>query len=303
MFFVQQVGVEPTLNGFTDRCLTVRHLLVLNHKIISEKWLVFEYNRDMKANNYRIISWNVAGLRAAVKKGLFDFMKKDKADVFCFQEVKAKIEQIPEGAPKNYYFFLNDAQKAGYSGVATYTKMEPKTVIVGDRDNDWDDEGRVLITKFDEFTLLNVYFPNGKRDKGRLQYKLDFYDNFLKYINNLRKQGEKVIFVGDVNTAHEEIDLARPKENSKTSGFLEIERKWIDRLEKEGWVDTFRYLQPDEVKYSWWDQITRARERNVGWRIDYVFIDEKLKKGLKKAFILNEVYGSDHCPVGIEINV
>lgn len=238
-----------------------------------------------------------------MKKGLYDFMKQDKAEIYCFQEVKAKINQIPEGAPKGYYFFLNDAEKAGYSGVATYSKMEPKVVIVGDRENDWDNEGRVLITKFDEFTLLNVYFPNGKRDKGRLQYKMDFYEYFLKYINELRKNGEKVIFCGDVNTAHEEIDLSRPKENSNTSGFLEIERKWIDKLEKEGWVDTFRIFNKEPNNYSWWDQITKARERNVGWRIDYVFIDEKLKKYLKKAFILNEVYGSDHCPVGIEIEI
>jgi exodeoxyribonuclease-3 len=251
----------------------------------------------------RIVSWNVAGMRAAVKKGLYDFMKKDKADVYCFQEVKAKIAQIPDGAPKNYYFFLNDAEKAGYSGVATYSKMEPKTVIVGNRDNDWDAEGRVLISKFDEFTLLNVYFPNGKRDRGRLQYKLDFYEYFLKYINKLRNNGEKVIFCGDVNTAHEEIDLARPKENSNTSGFLEIERKWMDKLEKEGWTDTYRCLHPEEITYSWWDQFTRARDRNVGWRIDYVFMDEKLKKNLKEAFILTGVYGSDHCPVGIEIEI
>lgn len=251
----------------------------------------------------RIISWNVAGLRAAVKKGLFNFMKEDKAEIFCFQEVKAKIEQIPEGAPKEYYFYLNDAEKAGYSGVAIYTKLEPRAVIVGDRDNDWDNEGRVLITKFDEFTLLNIYFPNGKRDKGRLQYKLDFYEYFLKYINNLRKNGEKVIFLGDVNTAHEEIDLSRPKDNKNTSGFLEIERKWIDRLEKEGWVDTFRMFNKEPNNYSWWDQFTRARERNVGWRIDYVFVDESLKDSVKSAFILNEVYGSDHCPVGIEIEI
>jgi exodeoxyribonuclease III len=251
----------------------------------------------------RIISWNVAGLRAAVKKGLYDFMRKDKAEVFCFQEVKAKIEQIPEGAPKEYFFYLNDAEKAGYSGVATYSKMEPRAVIVGDRDNDWDNEGRVLITKFDEFTLLNVYFPNGKRDLGRLKFKMDFYEYFLKYINKLRENGEKVIFVGDVNTAHEEIDLARPKENSKTSGFLKIERKWMDKLEAEGWVDTYRHLHNDEITYSWWDQFTRARDRNVGWRIDYVFIDDTLKKNLKEAFILTDVFGSDHCPVGIEIEI
>ncbi len=253
-------------------------------------------------NKIRLVSWNVAGIRAAVKKGLYDFMSTDKADIYCLQEVKAKIGQIPKGIPGGYYFSLNDAEKAGYSGVATFSKLEPKTVIVGDRDNDWDNEGRVLITKFDEFTLLNVYFPNGKRDKGRLQYKLDFYKYFLKYINNLRDHGEKVIFCGDVNTAHNDIDLARPKENSNTSGFLEIERKWIDKLEKEGWIDTYRYLHPEAITYSWWDQITKARQRNVGWRIDYFFIDEKLKNNLKNAFILTDVYGSDHCPVGIEID-
>jgi len=245
----------------------------------------------------------VAGMRAAVKKGLYDFMKSDGADIFCFQEVKAKIDQIPEGAPEGYYFSLNDAEKAGYSGVATYSKLEPKSVVAGNRDNDWDNEGRVLITKFDEFTLLNVYFPNGKRDAGRLKYKMDFYEYFLNYINKLREQGEKVIFVGDVNTAHKEIDLARPKENSKVSGFLEIERRWMDKLNQNGWVDTFRYVHGDDVKYSWWDQFTRARDRNVGWRIDYVFIDGALKHNLKNAFILNDIYGSDHCPVGVDLDL
>ena len=251
----------------------------------------------------RLISWNVAGMRAAIKKGLYDFMGKDKADLYCLQEVKAKIEQVPIGYPKEYIFYLNDAEKAGYSGVGTFTKREPKTVIVGDRDNDWDSEGRVMITKFDEFTLLNVYFPNGKRDKGRLQYKLDFYEHFLKYINELRERGEKVIFCGDVNTAHEEIDLARPKENSKVSGFLEIERKVLSDWQKEGWIDTFRYFHQDDVKYSWWDQFTHARDRNVGWRIDYVYVDKKFLPQVKEAFILNDVLGSDHCPVGIEIDI
>ncbi len=251
----------------------------------------------------RLISWNVAGMRAAIKKGLYDFMGKDKADIYCLQECKAKIEQVPIGYPKEYTFYLNDAEKAGYSGVGTFTKREPKTVIVGDRDNDWDSEGRVIITKYDEFTLLNVYFPNGKRDKGRLQYKLDFYEHFLKYINELRERGEKVIFCGDVNTAHEEIDLARPKENSKVSGFLDSERKVLSNWEENGWVDTFRYFHKDEVKYSWWDQFTHARDRNVGWRIDYVYIDNKLLPQVKEAFILNDVLGSDHCPVGLEIEI
>ena len=253
----------------------------------------------------KIISWNVAGIRAGVKKGLWQKTRDIRADIYCFQETKAKPEQIEISLdyPSEYRSYWNPAQKAGYSGVATFTKMEPKTVIVGDRDNDWDDEGRVIITKFDEFTLLNVYFPNGKRDKGRLNYKMNFYEYFLKYINNLRDKGEKVIFCGDVNTAHKEIDLARPKENSNTSGFLEIERKWIDKLEENGWVDTFREFNQEGGNYSWWDQITRSRERNVGWRIDYFFVDKSLKEDLKSAFILSEIEGSDHCPVGITLDL
>lgn len=252
----------------------------------------------------RIISWNVAGMRAAIKKGLWQFVAKDKADIYCFQEVKALPDQVPRlECPDSYQSFWNPAKKAGYSGVATFTSLEPKTVIVGDRDNDWDDEGRVLITKFDEFSLLNVYFPNGKRDKGRLDYKMHFYDYFLTYINRLRDQGEKVIFGGDVNTAHSEIDLARPKENELVSGFLEIERKWIDKLIANGWIDSFRFSQGNEVEYSWWSQRAGARGRNVGWRIDYFFVDERLKNNIKDAFILTEVMGSDHCPVGLEIEL
>src|SRR4030042_3636572 len=180
----------------------------------------------------KIISWNLAGMRAAIKKGLWQRMREVNADIWCFQETKAREDQVPADLeqPKNYLRFWSSASKAGYSGVATFTRLEPKMVIKGDRDNDWDDEGRVLITKFDEFTLLNVYFPNGKRDKGRLNYKMEFYDYFLKYINKLRERGEKVIFGGDVNTAHEEIDLARPKDNENVSGFLPIERAWIDKL-------------------------------------------------------------------------
>lgn len=251
----------------------------------------------------KIISWNVAGIRAGIKKDLWQKMREIKADIYCFQETKAKPEQVEINLdyPVEYKSYWNPAQKAGYSGVATFSKLEPKSVIVGDRDNDWDDEGRVIITKFDEFTLLNVYFPNGKRDKGRLAYKMNFYEYFLKYINNLRDKGEKVIFCGDVNTAHSEIDLSRPKENSKTSGFLEIERNWMDKLVENGWIDTFRVFNKEGENYTWWDQITKARERNVGWRIDYFFIDKALKKDLKSAFILANVYGSDHCPIGIEI--
>ena len=254
----------------------------------------------------KIISWNLAGMRAAIRKGLWQKMKEIDADICCFQEVKARSEQIDIDFdyPTGYRNYWNPAAKAGYSGVATFTKIEPKNVIIGDRNNDWDDEGRVIITKYDEFTLLNVYFPNGKRDAGRLDYKMKFYEYFLEYINKLRENGEKIIFCGDVNTAHEEIDLARPKDNMMISGFMEIERKWIDKVIKNGYVDTFRMFQPEAGgNYSWWSQRSGARKRNVGWRIDYFFVDESLKDKVKSAFIMPEVEGSDHCPVGIEIKI
>lgn len=250
----------------------------------------------------RIISWNINGIRAAVKRGLVDFIKKDKADIYCLQEVKASQNQI-DLRLKEYIGYWNSAKKAGYSGVLTLSKLEPKAVIIGDRDSDWDDEGRVIITKFDKFTLLNVYFPNGKKDRGRLMYKLEFYEYFLQYINKLRDQGEKIVFCGDVNTAHREIDLARPKENENISGFLEIERKWLDKLEQNGYIDTYRWLHPQEIGYSWWSPRSGARKRNIGWRIDYFFVSDNLKNQIKKAFILPEVQGSDHCPIGIELSL
>jgi exodeoxyribonuclease-3 len=253
----------------------------------------------------KIISWNVAGIRAAIRKGLWQKMKQIDADIYCFQEVKARSEQVDIDFehPKDFLNYWNPAERAGYSGVATFSKIEPRSVIIGDRSNDWDDEGRVIITKFDEFTLLNVYFPNGKMNGARLKYKMDFYEYFLKYINNLRQNGEKIIFCGDVNTAHEAIDLARPKDNENISGFLEIERKWMDKVIKDGYVDTFRLFNNEGNNYSWWSQRSGARQRNVGWRIDYFFVDESLKDKIKSAFILPEIEGSDHCPVGIEIEI
>jgi exodeoxyribonuclease III len=253
----------------------------------------------------KIISWNLAGMRAAVRKGLWHKMKEIDADIYCFQEVKARPEQVELGFdyPTGYQNYWNPAEKAGYSGVATFTKIEPKSVIVGDRTNDWDDEGRVIITKYDEFTLLNVYFPNGKKDKGRLDYKMKFYEYFLKYINELRERGEKIIFCGDVNTAHKEIDLARPKDNELVSGFLEIERKWIDKVVKAGYVDTFRMFNKEDGNYTWWSERSGARKRNVGWRIDYFFVDKSLKDKVKSAFIMPNVEGSDHCPVGITLEI
>ncbi|HEX8923998.1 MAG TPA: exodeoxyribonuclease III [Patescibacteria group bacterium] len=253
----------------------------------------------------KIISWNVNGIRAVVKKGLWEWMKKEEADIYCFQETKAQAEQVPPSLemPMNYFSYWNSAKRPGYSGVATFTKPEPKIIINGMESEEFDNEGRVLITKYKEFTLLNVYFPNGKSGKDRLFYKMDFYEYFLNYINKLRDNGEKVIFCGDVNTAHSEIDLSRPKENETVSGFLPEEREWMDKLEKNGWIDTYRTVNGYKVEYSWWSARGGARGRNVGWRIDYFYIDEALKKNLKDAFIMCDVMGSDHCPVGIELKI
>ncbi len=252
----------------------------------------------------RIISWNVAGMRAAIKKGLWQFVHQDQAAIYCFQETKARAEQVPTlEMPTEYLSYYNPADKAGYSGVATFTKLKPIEIINGLGIPKFDTEGRVIVTKYPEFTLLNIYFPNGGRGPERLDYKMEFYDVFLKYINGLRKKGEKIVFCGDVNTAHAEIDLARPKENVKKSGFMPIEREWVTKLIDNGWTDTFRMFHPEPNQYSWWDQKSGARERNIGWRIDYFFVDEKIKSKVKESFILADVMGSDHAPVGIGLEI
>lgn len=255
----------------------------------------------------KIISWNVNGLRAVWRKeegwkALFALTPA----IVCLQETKASPEQLTSGEahmPGYKSFFSSSKIKKGYSGVATYTKLAAKDVAYGMGLPGPDDEGRILTTRFDDFTLLNVYFPNGGGGPHRLKYKMDFYDEFLKHINALREKGERVIFVGDVNTAHEEIDLARPKENEKNTGFLPEERAWLDEVVAAGWVDTFRHFYPSRAGvYSYWDMKTRARDRNVGWRIDYVFVDATLLSRVKRAFIVPEIYGSDHCPVGIDLD-
>ena len=250
----------------------------------------------------KIISWNVAGIRAGIRKGLWQKMRDMGADIYCFQETKARKDQVPMGVeyPQEYKDFWNPAEKAGYSGVATFSKLEPKKVIVGDKDNDWDDEGRVIITKFDEFSLLNVYFPNANAELTRLAYKLDFNRDLLAYINKL-ESNKPVIIAGDFNVAHQEIDLARPKENAGHAGFTTEERNWFKQLLSAGYLDSFRLLEPKKVQYSWWSFRAGARRKNVGWRIDYFVISAKLRKKIKKAFILDQVLGSDHAPVGIEI--
>ncbi|MCH7965353.1 MAG: exodeoxyribonuclease III [Bacteroidetes bacterium] len=251
----------------------------------------------------RFLSWNVNGIRAAYKKGFIDWFAKEKPEILCVQETKATKEQLPDDLinVNGYNSFFSSAEKKGYSGVATFSKTEPVKVSNGIGIKKFDSEGRFLVTEFDKFVLFNIYFPNGKAKKERLQYKMDFYEAFLKHLKKLLKQDKKIVICGDVNTAHKDIDLARPKENEKISGFLPEEREWIDKLLEAGFTDTFRKFNQKPEQYTWWDMMTRARDRNVGWRIDYFFISDNLKDNLKNALILPEVMGSDHCPVGIEL--
>jgi exodeoxyribonuclease-3 len=253
----------------------------------------------------KLISWNVNGIRAADKKGFFTFFQNEKPDILCLQEIKATIQQLPSHLKNtpSYNIFINSAEKKGYSGVATYTNSKPINVKKGFGIEKFDSEGRILILEYQDFTLFNIYFPNGKKNQERLNYKLDFYNTFLGFIDNLKAEGKNIVVCGDLNTAHKEIDLARPKENERISGFLPIERAWIDTFVDHGYIDTFRYINKKPEQYSWWDMKTHARERNVGWRIDYFFVNKEFIKYVKNAFIMQEIIGSDHCPVGMEIEI
>lgn len=253
----------------------------------------------------KIISWNTNGLRATVKQGFFfPLFKEQKPDILCLQETKAEPEQLTDET-KNisgyFSYFAYSKLKKGYSGVAIYSKEEPREVFYGMGIKKFDEEGRLVGVKYKDFTLINVYFPNGGQGPHRLKYKLEFYETFLKFIVKLRKNGENVIFCGDVNTAHEAIDLANPKANEENTGFLPIERAWITKVIKNNFVDTFRKFYPDKISvYTYWDQKTRARDRNVGWRLDYFFADSKILAQIKKTGMLSDYYGSDHCPIWIE---
>jgi exodeoxyribonuclease III len=255
------------------------------------------------AKTIKIMSWNVNGIRGAYKKGMIDWLTSASPDILCLQETKAGVEQLPKALaePEGYYSYWNASEQKGRSGVAIYTKIKPATVELKLGIEKFDTEGRFIRLDFKDFVLFNVYFPNGKASPERLKFKLEFYDFFLGYIEKLRKDFNRLIFLGDVNTAHEEMDIARPKANEKISGFLPIERKWISKAVSLGYVDTFRHFYPDKIQYSWWDLKTRARERNVGWRIDYVFVAKDMLNSLKSAYILSDVMGSDHCPVGINL--
>lgn len=275
---------------------------------------------------YKIYSWNINGIRATAKKGLFwPWLEKSDADILCVQETKATADQLdqPLVEPMDYTSYWHSAEKKGYSGVASFvrTSGKKKKTLNSTEESmgieEFDREGRVIITKFDEFTLLNVYFPNGKKNQERLDYKMRFYDHFLQFCQDLRKNGEKIVICGDVNTAHTEVDLQNHTQNTNISGFLPIERAWMDKLIDSGYIDTFRHLTPEKWveypkksgkqfdklrNYTWWSMRSKSAKINkVGWRLDYFFISEDLIESLRSADIYPDVEGSDHCPISIEL--
>jgi len=255
--------------------------------------------------NWKLISWNVNGIRAAEKKGFLDWLAATNADVVAVQETKAHPEQLSDALlnPPGYQAAWNAAEKKGYSGTVTYTRHEPLKVSTGLGEPRFDTEGRTLIHEFDPFVFFNIYFPNGGRGPEWVAHKLAFYKRFLEVAQGFMQVGKSVVVTGDFNTAYAEIDLARPKENVNHSGFMPEERTGLGEFFEAGLVDTFRHLHPDTVKYSWWDMVTRARERNVGWRIDYFMVSLDLKDRIVSADIHDEVMGSDHCPVSLVLSI
>ena len=255
----------------------------------------------------RIISWNVNGIRAAAKKGFSDWIISSGADYVCIQETKAHLEQLSEDitGPGEYKGSFVSAERKGYSGVAIFNKTDCSVIFKGLSKSEKDEEGRVVGCEISKDVLLfGIYFPNGKASSERLTYKMDFYERARQFFRSLRNEGKSIIVCGDVNTAHKEIDLARPKENEKSSGFLPVERKWIDDFLSDGYIDCYRHFHPDEPeKYTWWDMKTGARSRNVGWRIDYFFCSKDLVSKLVASDIHTDIMGSDHCPISLEINL
>lgn len=248
----------------------------------------------------KLISWNVNGIRACLNKGFEEFFKQINADIFCIQETKCQIDQI-DLEFKGYKSYWNSAEKKGYSGTAIFTKKEPINVSYGIGIEEHDKEGRIITLEFEDFYLVNNYTPNSKRELERLDYRQIWEDEIRKYLGTLNKK-KPVIMCGDLNVAHKEIDLKNPKTNRRNAGFTDEERAKMTQLLEAGFTDSFRYLYPDkENAYTWWSYMGRAREKNVGWRIDYFIVSNDMKNQIKEAKIYPEVMGSDHCPIGLEI--
>lgn len=249
----------------------------------------------------RLISWNVNGLRACITKGFVDFFNTINADIFCIQETKMQEEQAENISFEGYYRYMNSAIKKGYSGTAVFTKEKPIQVTYGIGIEEHDQEGRVLTLEYDNFYLVNCYTPNSKRGLERLEYRMIWEDEILKYLKKLERR-KPVIYCGDLNVAHEEIDIKNPKTNHFSAGFTDQEREKMTQLLNHELIDTYRYFYKEKAdSYTWWSYMRNARERNIGWRIDYFIISKTLEKELKDAKIFSEIYGSDHCPIGIEI--
>ena len=250
----------------------------------------------------KLVSWNVNGLRAVWNKGFEDIFKNINADIFCIQETKMQEGQLDVNFD-GYYNYFNSAIKKGYSGTAVFTKIKPIDVSYGIGIEEHDQEGRVITLEYKDFYLVNVYTPNSQRELVRLSYRQNWEDDFRAYLKKLDKK-KPVILCGDLNVAHKEIDLKNPKTNRKNAGFTDEEREKMTELLDNGFVDTFRYLYPDKENcYTWWSYMMKAREKNVGWRIDYFIVSDRIKEEIEDAKILSEVYGSDHCPVELDINI
>ena len=251
----------------------------------------------------KFISWNVNGLRACVQKGFLEYFKETEADFFCIQESKLQAGQIELELPEGYEAYWNYAEKKGYSGTAIFTKHKPLQVTYGIGIEEHDKEGRVITLEYDNFYLITCYTPNSQTELARLSYRLEWEDAFLAYVDGL-KEKKPVIFCGDLNVAHKEIDLKNPKTNRKNAGFTDEEREKFSVILSHGYIDTFRYFYPEQEQiYSWWSYRFKAREKNAGWRIDYFIVSEDLKDKLVDAKIHTEVMGSDHCPVELDINL
>jgi exodeoxyribonuclease III len=254
--------------------------------------------------NMKITTWNVNGIRAVLQKGALNWVNQVQPDVLCLQEVKARREQVTglDDLLVGYDGYWNSAAKAGYSGVAVFTRVKPLEVTYGLGDERFDSEGRVIRLRFPDFLLYNIYFPNGQRGHDRVEFKLDFYANLLEQCDRLHASGERVVITGDFNTSHREIDLAHPKSNQNTSGFLPQERAWLDRYLEHQFCDVYRRLYPNKVEYTWWTYISNARARNVGWRLDYFLATEAMVERVRDVVIHADLFGSDHCPVSMIVD-
>ena len=254
----------------------------------------------------KIISWNVNGLRAVLSKGVFDEVMRLNPDLLCLQEIKARQDQLSGDQLDEFSDFRglwHPAERPGYSGVATFCLEEPDSYSFGFGEERFYGEGRSIRTDYANLVLLNLYVPNGQRDSTRLAYKLDFYAKLLEICDELHQAGKNIVLFGDMNTAHKPIDLRNPKQNEKTSGFLPEERAWIDKFLEHDFVDVYREKYPDKEQYTWWTYRVNARQRNIGWRLDYFLISNGLLETVKEVAIYDEIKGSDHCPVALEINI